>query len=893
MPRAVEWQALHRMIGRRLAHYEIVEKLGEGGMGAVYKARDHHLDRFVAIKVLPPAKVSDPERKRRFVQEAKAASALNHPNIVHIYDIASDNGTDYIAMEYVPGRTLDAIVPRQGMRLSEALRVAIQVADGLAKAHGAGITHRDMKPSNVMLDADGRVKILDFGLAKLTDRAETSEQDVTVTQGQHTAEGTIMGTVSYMSPEQAEGKPVDARSDIFSFGAVLYEMVTGRRAFHGDTPMSTLAAVINKEPQPLAELSPIAPRDLEKIITRCLRKDRTRRTQNMDDVRLALEELREETESGKLTAAASVVASAPPRPWLWITLAACGFASTAAAVWHINRPVPPQPEYSFRQLTYDSGLTTTPAISRDGKLVVYASDRASGSNLDLFVQQVAGGKPVRLTDHAADDVLPAFSPDGTQIVFESARDGSGLYIVSALGGDARLVARNGKFPHFSPDGKTIAFQVGAFLRESSVYLAPSGGGPPRKLETDVPHAERPVWSPDGQSILFAGAKDGRLTNDWFVVPVKGGPATAVRLPERFLRGYPGQWLADGRVIFQPLAFDTSSQRVLLVSLGKDHQFLSAETIAAGTGRIRGLSADTPGARFVTAEVQTSTQIWSVPIDGNTGRVKGPMAPETQGPGNQTYPTISADGRILAYNSRKSGVPDVYLRDLRSGTERALTSSPAGTGRGELSPDGSKAAYGRRGSLFAMPAKGGVEEKVCDSCVMTVLGWTLDSRQVVTGRGRPIELILIDTQTGKQTPLLRHPSFDLHRGQFSPDGRWLAFNSKGGTQSAIRITPFRDGAAAPEKEWISVTEGTGDDGGPTWSPDGNLLYFYSARAGFQDIWAQRLDPATKRPVGEPFVVLAFHSARRPLNPSLSKAVTRDRLFWSMEEITGNIWVAERQ
>lgn len=191
----------------------------------------------------------------------------------------------------------------------------------------------------------------------------------------------------------------------------------------------------------------------------------------------------------------------------------------------------------------------------------------------------------------------------------------------------------------------------------------------------------------------------------------------------------------------------------------------------------------------------------------------------------------------------------------------------------------------------MSTKGGVEEKVCDSCVMTVLDWTPDSRQIVTGRGRPIELILIDTQTGKQTTLLRHPSSDLHRGQFSPDGRWLAFNPKGAGRSTIRITPFRDGVAALEKEWIPVTEGP-DDAHPTWSPDGNLLYFYSDRAGFLDFWAQRLDPVTKKPAGAPFEVLAFHTARRPLNSSLSKAVTRDRLFWAMGEITGNIWLATR-
>jgi len=231
------------MIGQKLLHYEIVEKLGEGGMGVVYKARDTRLDRFVALKFLPAEKIADAERKARFVQEAKSASALNHPNIITIHDI----GENFIAMEYVAGKTLDQITPRRGMRLGDALKIAVQIADALTKAHAAGIVHRDLKPGNIMVDGDGRVKVLDFGLAKLTETA-LGEDEATRTMKPHTEEGTIVGTAAYMSPEQAQGKLVDARSDIFSFGSVLYEMVTGARAFRGDSRMSTLAAVLQSEP---------------------------------------------------------------------------------------------------------------------------------------------------------------------------------------------------------------------------------------------------------------------------------------------------------------------------------------------------------------------------------------------------------------------------------------------------------------------------------------------------------------------------------------------------------------------------------------------------------------------------------------------------------------------
>src|SRR5713101_4554967 len=241
------------MTGQTIGHYRILEQLGAGGMGIVYKALDTHLDRFVAIKVLPPEKVANAERKRRFVQEAKAASALNHPNIITIYDIASDNGIDFIAMEYVPGRTLDELIGRKGLRLNEALKYAVQIADALSKAHAAGIIHRDLKPSNIMVDDHGLVKLLDFGLAKLTEATVQAEADPTRTLRPATEAGTILGTFAYSAPEQLEGKPVDTRSDIFSFGAVLYEIITGRRAFEAGTTTATLVSVVHDQPPPIAD----------------------------------------------------------------------------------------------------------------------------------------------------------------------------------------------------------------------------------------------------------------------------------------------------------------------------------------------------------------------------------------------------------------------------------------------------------------------------------------------------------------------------------------------------------------------------------------------------------------------------------------------------------------
>ena len=296
------------MIGRSIAHYTILEKLGEGGMGIVYKARDTHLNRFVAIKVLPPQSVSDPKRKRRFVQEARAASALNHPNIITIYDITQEGGVDFISMEYVAGDTLSRLIARRALPLHEALGYAAQMAGALVAAHRAGIIHRDLKPSNVMVTRDGLVKVLDFGLAKLAETGAPREDEATRTLQQETEKGTVVGTVAYMSPEQAEGKPVDSRSDIFSFGVVLYEMITGRRAFERRSRLATLSAILRDEP---ASLDPSVPRELAKIIARCLNKDPNRRFQDIGDIKVALEEMRVES-TGK-TAKARTVAR---RRWL-------------------------------------------------------------------------------------------------------------------------------------------------------------------------------------------------------------------------------------------------------------------------------------------------------------------------------------------------------------------------------------------------------------------------------------------------------------------------------------------------------------------------------------------------------------------------------------------------
>ena len=282
------------MIGQTLDHYRIQSKLGEGGMGVVYKARDTHLGRTVAIKVLPPEKVADLGRKHRFAHEARAASALNHSNIVTTYDIRSQGGTDFIVMEYIEGQTLQKLIPPKGIRSVHALKYATQIADALAQAHSAGIIHRDLKPSNIMVTDEGRVKVLDFGVAKLLEPVDSSRDDTTQTARTLTETGAVLGTAAYMSPEQAEGRNIDARSDIFSFGSVLYEMLCGEPPFQGDSTIAVLSAVVRDEARPISLIARDVPPELEKLVERCLRKDPQRRFQHMADVRVLLEELKQD-----------------------------------------------------------------------------------------------------------------------------------------------------------------------------------------------------------------------------------------------------------------------------------------------------------------------------------------------------------------------------------------------------------------------------------------------------------------------------------------------------------------------------------------------------------------------------------------------------------------------
>ncbi len=465
--------------GTRLGPYEILAPLGAGGMGEVYRARDPRLGREVAIKVLPADRLADEKRRLRFVQEARAASQLNHPNIVTIHEIERDGEHDFIVMELVQGKSLDKLIPRGGMPVKDVLRLAIPIADAVARAHAAGIVHRDLKPANVMVTDAGVPKVLDFGLAKLVAHEDNSDPAAAteVTAAPELSQtGLVSGTPAYMSPEQAEGREIDARSDVFSFGSLLYQMVTGQRPFTGTSRRETLRAVVADEPRPPSALVSGVPAELDKLILRCLRKEPERRFQHMGDVKLELLEVAEALASGTST---SSRASTGPHSWWrrWLIAGATGLVvlALAAALWHSRLAKPPAP--SLVQLSTERWAGAG-SFSPDGAQVVYASAGDDGVNWDIWLKMIGDPQGRRLTSDPALDSNPAWSPDGTQIAFVR----------------LRRAAREGSSRRSRPTALCTSCPRSAGPR-AGCPIFPRTGSPPGRPTAAGWSLRRPAWGP--------------------------------------------------------------------------------------------------------------------------------------------------------------------------------------------------------------------------------------------------------------------------------------------------------------------------------------------------------------------------------------------------------------
>src|SRR5687767_13310685 len=630
--------------GARLGPYEVVSPLGAGGMGEVYRALDARLAREVAIKVLPASFSNDADRLRRFEQEAKAAGRLNHPNVTTVYDIGTHDGAPYVVQELLEGDTLRAVMAGGRFSARKAIDYSVQTARGLAAAHEKGIVHRDLKPENLFVTRDGRVKILDFGLAKLT-RPESSgarpTEIPTISAG--TEPGVVLGTVGYMSPEQVRGQSADARSDIFSFGAILYEMLSGRRAFRGDSAADAMSAILREEPPDLSLTNQHVSAALDRIVRHCLEKNPEQRFHSAHDLAFDLEALLGVSESRPTAAGIPVVDS---RVWLRrMALPIAAAAALAAAIvaarlagYRMVRSVSSAPVADgsavgavFRALTSQSGIEDLPSIAADGKTFVYVTS-VSG-NADILLQRVDGRNAINLTkDTAQDDTHPAFSPDGSQIAFRSEREGGGIFLMGATGESVRRLTDFGFNPAWSPDGKQIAVADEGIsspltreLNLSRLWAIDVATGAKRLItEGD---AVQPSWSPHGDRIAYWAIPPGGGQRDVWTVPAGGGSASgAVAVTTAEAVDWNPIWSPDGRFLY------FSSDRSGTMNLWrvpieeKTGQVLGdAEPVTVPSRWCGNLSIDRGGRQLLYASFEETSSIRRVAFDPVRERVAGASA----------------------------------------------------------------------------------------------------------------------------------------------------------------------------------------------------------------------------------------------------------------------------
>ena len=655
------------LIGHVLGHYSVISVLGVGGMGEVYLARDTRLNRKVALKFLPAQFTQDTTRIKRFEREARAASALNHPNIITIYEIGEIENKHFIAAEYIEGRTLRDVIASGRVEEKEALEITIQICSALSAAHSAGIVHRDIKPENIMLRSDGYVKVLDFGLVKLTEQQRSADRTNPLeTDPAKTNPGAVMGTAKYMSPEQAMGQNVDHRTDIFSLGVTFYELLTGLPPFKGDRMAAILDAIIHYKPILPTQARPDLNPELDHIIVRALEKDRELRYQSAEDLRADLKRLQRLLDSVALNDSAPKVAtqSVPPKTPLKFSAKIVGFAAAilalilSGAYWWFGLKAkgtgadwPNWKDSTFIELTENQGIKTHPALSPDGQWVVYA--RRINDKFDLIRQRVGGSKQTNLTEGSEGNNLePAFSPDGTQIAFRAERNGGGIYVMGSTGENARLVVPDGHNPAWSPGGDEIAYgtQSGNSIFNrvgvgSQIWIINLQTNAKRRVAAGN-DAVQPSWSPNGHRLAYWGLRNGSQRDIW-TVPVTGGEPVAVT-NDKAQDGSP-IWTPDGRAIYYCSNRNgrLSLWRVQIDELTGELQG-EAEPLLAPSFSSMLLSFSGDGKRLVYSSRVARTNIKRIAFNAERGEVVGESSWLTQYTKRATNQDISPDGQWLTY-----------------------------------------------------------------------------------------------------------------------------------------------------------------------------------------------------------------------------------------------------
>jgi Tol biopolymer transport system component len=807
--RAAARQAETDSVGRRLGPYKILSLLGAGGMGEVYLAEDVRLNRRVALKLLPAAFTDDPGRVRRFEREAHAASALNHPNIVTIHEVGQSEGVHFIATEFVEGRTLRGLID-EGLKSEEALSVASQVAEALAAAHTAGIIHRDIKPENIMLRPDGYAKVLDFGIAKLTERGGSPpDASREASEGAQTETGAVVGTVAYMSPEQALGQKLDQRTDVFSLGVILYEMLTGEHPFRGATNAATFDRILNHHPPTPNIADSDAATELERVVRRALEKDRELRHQTAADLRAELKILQRALDStppvsGKVNGAAARPRRARGSPKLaaGLALSTLLLALAAAVLYFAPRPsespageaapAAPAPNLNFTQLTDQPGQELYPSLSPDGKALVYAA-RGASDDWNIYWQRVGGRNPRNLTENSpATDTHPVFSPDGEYIVFRSDREQGGLFIMGATGESVRRLTDFGFYPTWSPDGREVAFSTEGFSDPNARRLSPSmvwvvnvSTGERRQLtDAKTGDAAQPAWSPDGARIAYWGKHKGGQRDIW-TIPARGGDPAPVTDDAAF--DWNPVWSPDGRYLY--------------------------------------FASDRGG----------SMNLWRVPLEGQTGRVTGPPEPLTTPSSYAQQVTFSRDGRSAAYVNLVSST-NIFTVEFNPYKER-VTGRPVAVTQGfrhaaepDLSPDGGWFVYSSQGEkqedIYLVGRDGATPtRKLTDDAYKDrAPRWSPDGKSIAfySDRSGRYEAWTISADGGGLRQLTFTEGSSVAYPFWSPDGARVAYNRHGESCSIMEVGQPREEPQTPDRLPDPPDRRMDYFWATSWSPDGRKL-----------------------------------------------------------------------
>ncbi len=836
--------------GTHLGPYEILAPLGTGGMGEVWKAKDTRLDRFVAIKVLPEHLAENVDALARFEREAKAVAALNHPNILALHDLGKQDGVVFAVMELLEGESLRERLGQGPLPPRKAIELAVQLAQGLAAAHEKGVIHRDLKPDNLWITKDGRLKILDFGLAKQMAILDSGSNSLVPTAAvapveiHHTKQGMVIGTAGYMSPEQVRGEAVDARSDIFSFGAVLFEMLTGKKAFTRTTAADSMAAILKEDPQDLESIPP----GLQRVLSHCLEKDSAHRFQDSHDLAFALENLAASSDSvawdsGPMPRKGS--RRPLKRPYLWLAAGAIvclGLGVSAGYFWpHAH----PGSHATVRFLSY-SGHDTSPAASSDGRTIAFCSDRDGKPR--IWLKQMKGGSEVAIT--SGPDDFPRFSPDGSMLLFtRTAGARSDLCKIPVLGGEPMRLAEDAADGDWSPDGKHIVFM--RWGREqghttSIVLVADADGGNAHeiiRLSRDRLLAH-PRWSPDGHTLAISGGAQQSGEPQSILLMDSDGQKARTLAPLQSV-GYLSAvaWLGPEDILY------SQAESVMGDSAGSSANFIRQNIRSAVANRLLWtpyscLVLDLAGPGRVVFDARSPRQnLHELPLSA-----KGEDRWLSKGNGTDRQPVFSPDGDWVAFSSNRSGNLDLWAVSTRNGAVRHLTDDEAEDWDPGFTPDGQHLLWSSNRSghfeIWMAGADGsGAMQLSHDGADAENPTATPDNTWIVYKSGQPQAPGLWKVHADG-SGARRLVSGAIALPEVSPDGRYALYRVSTGPRSfAIHVVQIEDGRVLPfqiEIQVLKVTPAT--LGRARWMPGGGAIVFTAQDSrGVNGLFSQGFSP----------------------------------------------------